>query len=99
MYRERGPDVSDSASPWSRIGGSVNSAASLPFMEIRMRSLVKAIDEVRHKRQRLEEEKRRGHINDSDYASTLLKIIVETNSLNKERDEISERLKSLKGSK
>ena len=97
MHRERSPDVTDGGSPWSKMSGSVNTAASLPFMEIRMRTLGKAIDEVRHKRQQLEEDKRRGHINDSDYASTLLKIIVETKSLNKEREEISEKLKRLKG--
>ena len=96
MYKERGPDVADSGSPWSKLSGSVNSATSLPFMQIRMRSIGKAMDEVRHKRARLEEDKRRGHINDSDYASTLLKIIVETNSLTKEREEIAERLKTAK---
>lgn len=95
MHNERGPDVTEGGSPWSKIGGAADSSASLPFMHIRMRSLCKAMDEVRCKRTRLEEAKRRGHINDSDYASTLLKIIVETNSLTEEREQLAEKLKIL----
>ncbi|TFF84610.1 hypothetical protein EU524_00810 [Candidatus Thorarchaeota archaeon] len=96
MQNESGPNVTDSGSSWGKIGDSLNSSSSLPFMQIRYKSLGKAMDEIRHKRMRLEDAKRRGHINDSDYASSLLKIIVETKSLTEEREEIAERLKAMK---
>lgn len=94
---ECGHEVTTGSSPWDKIG-SANDASSLPFMEIRYRMLGKAMDEVRMKRVRLEEEKRRGHVNDSEYAASLLKIIVETNSLTKERESIAYRLKSHRSS-
>ena len=96
MEKARDSDIASTGSPWDKLGGAVNNAASLPFMEIRMRSLGKAMDEVRMKRARLEESKRRGHVNDSEYAQTLLKIIVETNNLTKERESIAGKLKELR---
>jgi hypothetical protein len=96
MQIERDSDVASSGSPWDKIGGGLNNASSLPFMEIRMRSLGKAMDEVRMKRARLEESKRRGHVNDSDYATSLLKIIVETNTLTKERDDLADRIQAMR---
>jgi len=65
-------------------------------MEIRLRSISKAIDEVKTKRARLEQDLRLGHVPESEYASSLLKLIVESNSLSKERETIAERVKMLR---
>jgi septation ring formation regulator EzrA len=79
--------------------GSLNNISSLPFMDIRFRSLGKALDELRTKRVQLDEDLRKGHIDQSDYASQLLNIIVETNSLNKERKEVEDRVTELRSNK
>jgi len=73
-----------------------NNTSSLTFMEIRFRSLGKAIDELRTKRVRLDEDLRKGHVDQSEYASTLLNLIVETNSLNKERKEVEDKVKAIR---
>ena len=78
------------------MGRQMNSSNSLTFMEIRLRSLSKALDEVKTKRIRLEQALRRGHVPESEYASSLLKLIVESNKLTKEQEEITERVKALK---
>lgn len=65
-------------------------------MEIRFRSLGKALDELRNKRVRLDEDLRKGHLDQSEYASQLLNIIVETNTLNKERRDVGEKVKAIK---
>jgi seryl-tRNA synthetase len=81
---------------WGKMGRQMNSSNSLAFMEIRLRSLSKALDEVKTKRIRLEQALRRGHVPESEYASSLLKLIVESNKLTKEQEEITERVKALK---
>ncbi len=86
----------DSGTSWGKVGRSMNSSNSLAFMEIRLRTLSKALDEVKTKRVRLEQALRRGHVPESEYASSLLQLIVESNSLSKERDEVTERVKDLK---
>lgn len=68
-------------------------------MEIRYRSLGKAIDEVRTKRVRLEEDLRKGHVEQSEYATTLLKLIVDTNNLTKERDDVGTKVKAIQSNK
>jgi hypothetical protein len=65
-------------------------------MEIRLRSIGKALDEVKTKRVRLEQALRRGHVPESEYAGSLLKLIVESNTLSKEREEVAERVKGLR---
>jgi hypothetical protein len=65
-------------------------------MEIRLRSIGKALDEVKTKRVRLEQALRRGHVPESEYAGSLLKLIVESNTLSKEREEVAERVKDLR---
>jgi len=65
-------------------------------MEIRFRSLGKAIDELRTRRVRLDEDLRKGHVDQSEYASKLLNLIVETNSLNKERKEVEDKVKAIR---
>ena len=65
-------------------------------MEIRYRSLGKALDELRTKRVRLEEELRKGHVEQSEYASSLLKLIVETNTVTKEREDVGAKVKALR---
>ena len=99
MSNERSPMVSGSGSTWGKPGGLINNASSLTFMEIRYRSLGKALDELRTKRVRLEEELRNGHVEQSEYASTLLNIIVETNSVTKERDDVGARVKAIRTNK
>jgi len=86
---------SGSGSSWGRAGGKINNTSSLTFMEIRYRSLGKAIDEVRTKRVRLEEDLRKGHVEQSEYATTLLKLIVDTNNLTKEREDVGTKVKDI----
>ncbi len=99
MSNERSPMLSGSGSSWGRPGGTINNASSLTFMEIRYRSLGKAIDEVRTKRVRLEEELRNGHMEQSEYASTLLKLICDTNNLTKEREDVGAKVKAIRTNK
>ena len=86
----------DSGMTWGKVGRSMNASNSLAFMEIRLRTIGKAIDEVKTKRVRLEQELRNGHVPESEYASSLLKLIVESNTLSKEKEEVAERVKALK---
>jgi hypothetical protein len=65
-------------------------------MEIRLQSIKKALVEVKNKRFNLEQEMRNGLVAESDYATSLLKLIVESNTLTKEQEEVSERVKDLK---
>ena len=99
MTSERSPMMTGRGSSWDQTGGSINNASSLTFMEIRYRSLGKALDELRTKRVRLEEELRNGHVEQSEYASTLLKLIVETNSVSKEREDIGAKVKAIRSNK
>ncbi|TFG99126.1 hypothetical protein E4H12_03825 [Candidatus Thorarchaeota archaeon] len=98
MSNERSP-MSTGGSTWGRPGGLINNATSTTFMEIRYRSLGKALDELRTKRVRLEEELRNGHVEQNEYASTLLKLIVETNSVTKEREDVGEKVKAVRSNK
>jgi septation ring formation regulator EzrA len=91
--------VAKRGASWGKSNGSLNNISSLPFMDIRFRSLGKALDELRTKRVQLDEDLRKGHIDQSDYASQLLNIIVETNSLNKERKEVEDRVTELRSNK
>ncbi len=75
---------------------STSSSNSQSFMEIRLRSLSKAIDEVKKKRVRLEQDLRLGNVPESEYASSLLKLIVESNTLSKEQEGIAEQIKVLR---
>jgi len=99
LTNERSPMLSGTGSSWDRPGEKINNASSLTFMEIRYRSLGKAIDEVRTKRVRLEEELRKGHVEQGEYASTLLNLIVETTSLAKEREDVGDKVKAIRTNK
>ncbi len=99
LSNERSPMLTGGGSSWGKLGGSINNASSMTFMEIRYRSLGKAIDEVRTKRVKLEEELRNGHVEQSVYASTLLKLICDTNNLTKERQDVSEKMKTISANK
>jgi hypothetical protein len=88
--------ASDSGLSWELLDRPMNSSNSLAFMEIRLRSIGKALDEVKTKRVRLEQELRRGHVPKSEYASSLLKLIVESNTLSKEQEQVVERVKVLR---
>ncbi|MHA2353454.1 MAG: hypothetical protein ACXABX_10080 [Candidatus Thorarchaeota archaeon] len=96
MSRDSIPMASDSGLSWGKVGRPLNSSNSLAFMEIRLRSIGKALDEVKTKRVRLEQALRRGHVPESEYAGSLLKLIVESNTLSKEREEVAERVKDLR---
>ena len=84
---------------WGKTGGLINNATSTTFNEIRYRSLGKALDELRAKRVQLDEELRNGHVEQSEYASTLLKLIVETNNVTKEREDVGEKVKVVHSNK
>ncbi|MFW9958620.1 MAG: hypothetical protein ACFFCT_11175 [Candidatus Odinarchaeota archaeon] len=99
MKNERNSMVSSNSPLWGKPGSSQNSASSLPFMEIRFRSLGKAIDELRTKRIRLDEDLRKGHVDQTEYASKLLNIIVETNGLSKERKEVEDKVKAIQSNR
>lgn len=99
MSKEHGPIMTTDKSIWDKSGGSLNNARSLTFMEIRYRSLGKALDEIRTKRLQLEEDLRKGHVAESQYASVLLRLIIETNTLNKERNDVEEKVKAIKNNR
>jgi len=88
--------ASDSGASWGKVGRPMNTSNSLAFMQIRLRSIGKAIDEVKTKRVRLEQALRKGHVPEAEYASSLLKLIVESNSLTKEKDEVAGKVSDLR---
>ena len=96
MSRDSSTMAGDSSISWGKVGQQMNASNSLAFMQIRLRSLVKALDEVKAKRVRLEQALRKGHVPESEYASSLLKLIVESNTLSKEKEEVAEQVKVLK---
>lgn len=96
MSRDSSTMADDSGMSWGKVGRSMNASNSLAFMEIRLRSIGKAIDEVKTKRVRLEQQLRKGHVPESEYASSLLKLIVESNTLSKEKEEIADKINHLK---
>ncbi|MFW9959594.1 MAG: hypothetical protein ACFFDV_01160 [Candidatus Thorarchaeota archaeon] len=99
MSGERSPMVSGKSQSWGKSLSTQNNTSSLTFMEIRFRSLGKAIDELRTKRVRLDEDLRKGYVDQSEYASKLLNLIVETNNLNKERKEVEDKVKAIRTNK
>ncbi|TFG33307.1 hypothetical protein EU527_08385 [Candidatus Thorarchaeota archaeon] len=99
MSKERSPIMTSSSSICDKLDGTLNTTTSLTFMEIRYRSLGKALDELRTKRVQLEDDLRKGYVEESQYASTLLKLILETNTLNKERSDVEEKVKAIKTNK
>ena len=96
MSRDSSTMASDSGTSWGKVSRPMNASNSLAFMEIRLRSIGKALDEVKTKRSRLEQALRKGHVPESEYASSLLKLIVESNTLTKEQEAITERVKVLR---
>jgi len=99
MNNERNPMVSSNSPSWGKPVSTQNSASSLTFMELRFRSLSKAIDELRTRRIRLDEDLRKGHVDQTEYASKLLNLIVETNSLSKEKKEVEDKVKAIQTNK
>ncbi|MHA1964775.1 MAG: hypothetical protein ACXACG_08140 [Candidatus Thorarchaeota archaeon] len=96
MSRDSSTMENNSGISWGKVGRPMNTSNSLAFMEIRLRSIGKAIDEVKTKRVRLEQALRKGHVPEAEYASSLLKLIVESNTLSKEKEEVAEKVKVLK---
>jgi hypothetical protein len=96
MGRDSTTMAGDSGMSWGKVGRPMNSSNSLAFIEIRLRSLGKAIEEVKTKRVRLEQALRKGHIPESEYAGSLLKLIVESNTLSKEKEQIVEKVEVLR---
>jgi Uma2 family endonuclease len=99
MNNERSPMSSNNSPSWGKPEGTLNTASSLIFMEIRFRSLGRALDELRTKRVRLDEDLRKGHVDQTEYASKLLNLIVETNSLSKERKDVEDKVKAIRRNK
>ena len=95
MGRDSSTMAGDSGMFWE-LERPMKSSNSIAFMEIRLRSIVKAIDEVKTKRVRLEQALRKGHVPKSEYAGSLLNLIVESNTLSKEKEQVSERVKVLR---
>ena len=95
MGRDSSTMAGDSGMFWE-LERPMNSSNSIAFMEIRLQSIVKAIDEVKTKRVRLEQALRKGHVPESDYAGSLLKLIVQSNTLSKEKEQVAERVKALR---
>jgi hypothetical protein len=96
MSRDSSTMAGDNSISWGKADGPMNTSNSLAFMEIRLRSLGKAIDEVKTKRCRLEQDLRKGHVPESEYASSLLKLIVECNTLSEQKEVIAEKVKVLR---
>ena len=65
-----------------------NKGANVTLMKIRHAALGKAFDDIRRKRFELDEKKDRGHISESLYQKLLLSLVVESNSIRSERDDL-----------
>ena len=65
-----------------------NGNANVTLMRIRHAALGKAFDDIRRKRFELDEKKDRGHISESLYQKLLHSLIVESNSIRSERDDL-----------
>jgi hypothetical protein len=61
---------------------------NVTLMKIRHAALGKAFDDIRRKRFELDEKKDRGHISESLYQKLLLSLVVESNSIRSERDDL-----------
>jgi len=61
---------------------------NLTLMRIRHAALGKAFNDIRCKRFELDEKKDRGHISESLYQKLLLNLIVESNSIRSEREDL-----------
>ncbi|MGY5861488.1 MAG: hypothetical protein RTU09_03875 [Candidatus Thorarchaeota archaeon] len=61
---------------------------SVALMKIRHAALGKAFDDIRRKRFELDEKKDRGHISESLYQKLLLNLILESNNIRSERDDL-----------
>ena len=96
MSRDSSTMAKDTGLSWGKVGRPMNASNSLAFMQIRLRSIGKAIDEVKTKRVRLEQALRKGHVPEAEYASSLLKLIVESNSLTREKEQVADKVKVLR---
>lgn len=65
-----------------------NGSANLTLMKIRHAALGKAFDDIRRKRFELDEKKDRGHISEALYQKLLLNLIVESNGIRSEREDL-----------
>ncbi|TET80591.1 hypothetical protein E3J38_05320 [candidate division TA06 bacterium] len=65
-----------------------NRGANVTLMKIRHAALGKAFNDIRRKRFELDEKKDRGHISESLYQRLLLNLIVESNNIRSERDDL-----------
>jgi len=62
---------------------------NLTLMRIRHAALGKAFNDIRRKRFELDEKKDRGHISESVYQRLLLNLIVESNTIRSEREDLN----------
>ena len=65
-----------------------NEGANLTLMKIRHAALGKAFDDIRRKRFELDEKKDRGHISETLYQKLLLNLVVESNGIRSEREDL-----------
>ena len=65
-----------------------NGGANVTLMKIRHAALGKAFDDIRRKRFELDEKKDRGHISETRYQKLLLDLVVESNDLRSEREDL-----------
>ena len=62
------------------------------FVKIRLAALGKAFNEIRRKRLDLDFSKDKGHISEVEYQSSLLQLIIESNDLRNQQEELHNRL-------
>ena len=65
-----------------------NRGANLTLMRIRHAALGKAFNDIRRKRFELDEKKDRGHISEPLYQRLLLNLIVKSNNIRSEREDL-----------
>ena len=66
-----------------------NGGANLTLMKIRHDVLGKAFNDIRRKRFELDDRKDRGHISESLYQRLLLNLIVKSNTIRSEREDLN----------
>ena len=65
-----------------------NEGANITLMRIRHAALEKAFIDIRRKRFELDEKRARGHISETLYQKLLLNLIVESNGIRSEREDL-----------
>jgi hypothetical protein len=72
--------------------GNSSDLNSPTFLKIRLAALGKAFNDIRRKRLDLDFNKDKGHISEAEYQSSLLKLIIESNDIRNQQEELHDRL-------